>query len=327
MNHAAPSSVLGAIREFFLLEHAERQSSMLSAAQRETMRAYFEAANRRRQVARDLRGPNGAPVALALYQQAALFLALAFLTSRDKELEPGSLKPEAAFSKLDAAIEALRLPLPPELAGVKSLLVSSDPVAPDQLSIEEAERKAEELEVVTNWLVRLVDPRSPKDLRSLRILRLGVGAVCAVVLIVLLGRSAFAPKNLAKGKPATSSGSTMFATTTSAAVDGEKNGTYGFHSALEDSPWLSIDLGKNYEIRRIKVFGRGDGYNDQSVPLALEVSDDGSNYRQVAVRNDPFSEADPWEIAPPPPLAARFIRLRTLRRSYLVLGEVEVYKR
>jgi hypothetical protein len=76
----------------------------------------------------------------------------------------------------------------------------------------------------------------------------------------------------------------------------------------------------------VNVFGRGDGYYDQSIPLSLEASDDGDTYRAVAQRDTPFSADDPWLIKPID-LVARFIRLRTLRRSYLVLGEVEVYGR
>ena len=325
MNQAAPSAVLEGIREFFLLERAERRSSVLSTSQRETIRALVEAATARRQVARDLRGPGGAPVALSLYRQAAHFLALALLVSKDEKADIGGLTAEAALEKLDSALATDGLIAPPEFARVKRFLTSSDPLEFDRLPIEEADQAAEELESATRWLSRLVDPRSPREYKTLRALRVAVGALCVLGLLLYLGNWAFSPKNLAKGKPAASS-SAMFSTMPGGAVDGSKNGTFGFHSALEESPWLSIDLGKNYEIRRVKVFGRGDGVNDQSIPLAFEISSDGAAYRQVAVRGEPFSEADPWVIATAP-ISTRFLRLRTMRRSYLVLGEVEVYGR
>ena len=104
---------------------------------------------------------------------------------------------------------------------------------------------------------------------------------------------------------------------------GSKNGVYGYHSLLEDSPWLAIDLGRPFAIRKIKVFGRGDGYYDQSIPLALEASDDGTNYQQFALRSETFSEYDPW-VVEPSALVTRYLRLRTMRHSCLVLGEVEV---
>jgi F5/8 type C domain len=327
MNQAAPSSLLNGIREFFLLERAERRSSAFNASQRETIRALVDAANRRLPVARDLRGPSGAPVALTLYQQAGRFLAVALLVSKDAQLDPRALPHEEVVQKLEAVLAADGLAPSVELARVKPLLGSSDPLELDRLPTEEADQVAEDFESATRWLSRLVDPRSPKELKSLRFLRVAVGVACAIALLALLGRWAFSPKNLARGKPTASSSAPMFSTTSDGVVDGSKNGTYGFHSSLEDSPWLSIDLGRNYDIGRIKVYGRGDNVNDQSIPLALELSGDGSAYRQVATRNEPFSESEPWVIAPPPPLAARFIRLRTLRKSYLVLGEVEVFKR
>jgi len=116
----------------------------------------------------------------------------------------------------------------------------------------------------------------------------------------------------------------MFSTLPEGAVDGSHRGQYGFHSSLEESPWLSIDLRARYAIKTVKVFGRGDGYYDQSIPLALETSDDGTTYRAIATRAEPFSADDPWVI-PTDNLVTRFLRLHTLRRSYLVLGEVEVY--
>jgi hypothetical protein len=143
-----------------------------------------------------------------------------------------------------------------------------------------------------------------------------------MALLVWLVLRVTAPKNLARDKPAVAS-SYMFNTVAAGAVDGSKNGTYGYHSLIEDSPWLTIDLGRPHLIDRIKVFGRGDGYYDQSIPLALEVSDDGTTFQQIALRSDPFSEYDPW-VVKPGAIVTRHLRLKTMRRSYLVIGEVEV---
>ena len=72
--------------------------------------------------------------------------------------------------------------------------------------------------------------------------------------------------------------------------------------------------------------GRGDCCFDQSIPLAIEVSDDGVTYREMARRTSPFSQKEPWVVALPR-VAARFVRLRTLRHSVLVVSELEVYGR
>jgi hypothetical protein len=117
-------------------------------------------------------------------------------------------------------------------------------------------------------------------------------------------------------------------TTPAGAVDGSTSGLFGFHSALEEAPWLAIDLGAPHAIDRIVVFGRGDAHNSQSIPLSLEASNDGVAYGPIAVRTEPFSAASPWVISfKGAPLSTRHVRLRAQRRAYLVLGEVEVFGR
>jgi hypothetical protein len=111
----------------------------------------------------------------------------------------------------------------------------------------------------------------------------------------------------------------------SAVVDGVKDGRFGFHSVEQDPAWLAIDLGGPCAIRRVKVYGRGDCCHDQSIPLALEASDDGVAYTVIAERSKPFSEEEPWIVRLRDPVRARFLRLRTERRTYLVLSEVEAF--
>jgi hypothetical protein len=55
------------------------------------------------------------------------------------------------------------------------------------------------------------------------------------------------------------------------------------------------------------------------------MSDDGADYRPIATRTEPFSDYEPWVFKPDTPLSTRYIRLHTMRKSYLVIGEVEVY--
>jgi hypothetical protein len=318
------NSVRDGIRELFFLEKAEEKSAKLTDTQRATMRTYSEAAASRLTVARDIRGTAQTPVALELYRQSSLFYTLAFLSSKDQTLDVATLAPDAAFGKLDQALEANGARAPAELAQVKPLLVSTDPLAPDRLPLDQGEQRAQELELTTQWLSRLFDVRSPRELRVARIIRLSAAGAAALGLLIVFFIWLFAPKDLAKGRPAFASGGAMFSTLPAGAVDGSKSGQYGYHSVLEDSPWLSIDLGKRYALTSVKVYGRGDGYYDQSIPLALEVSDDGTTYRQIAERAEPFSASDPWVIKPAG-VVTQYVRLHTLRKSYLVLGEVEVY--
>ena len=313
------------VREFFLLQRAEKMSEGLSVSQREAIRMYHEAATRRISVAQDLRGPIQTPAALTLYQQGSLFYALAYLVNDDASLDPRNLTPEDAFRKLEGAMAAEGLTPPQEFSQAKPMLVASDPLELDRVTPEEADRRIEELSVVARWLSRLVDPRSPREIKMARVVRLLVGTAALLAILISLGTRIFSPKNLAHYMPATAS-SEALSTTATGAVDGSRRGTFGFHSQLEDTPWLSIDLGRPHAITRIEVFGRNDaGPYDQSIPLVLETSDTGADYGQVASRTEPFSDSEPWVIKPAPPLVTRYLRLRTTRRSYLVLNEVEVY--
>jgi hypothetical protein len=311
------------VREFFLLEKAEQTLASLDAPQRTLVRNYYEAGNRRLHVAQDLRGRVQTPAALTLYREGSHFLAIAYLASRGRaNLDPDSVSADETFQEFESTFEAEGLELPPAYRWSRSMLVSSDPLALDRLSAEEASRHVQDLETTSRWLAHLIDARSASDLTRTRILRIAGAGATTVLLLVMLVLRLITPRNLALDKPATAS-SYMGGTVAAAAVDGFKNGTFGYHSQLEDSPWLSIDLGRAVAITKIKVFGRGDGHYEQSIPLALEVSDDGVTYQQIAQRDEPFSEYDPW-IVPQTALVTRYLRLKTLRRSYLVIGEVEV---
>jgi hypothetical protein len=313
------------VREFFLLDQKERAIKARSPSQQQVIRTYHDAASRRLSVASDLRGPTQSPAALALYRQGALFLVLGNLAARERDLDPSSLTTEEAFRRFDDALAIDHCQPPFDYVRAKPLLLSSDSLELDRLSEDEAGRRIEELNVATDWLAGLVDPSSLAEIKIRRVGRIVGVSVCLIAALIWTGVRLFAPKSIAQGKPVQASSVYGPSAPATAAVDGETNGTFGFHSALEDSPWLSVDLGQNYEITKIKILGRGDSDFNQSVPLALAISDDGTEYREIARRAEAFSESDPWIVTPPPPISARFIRLQTMRRTYLVLGEVQVF--
>lgn len=318
------NSVRNKVREALLLEKAEQYSASMTDTQRASMRAYTEAAVRRLTVARDIRGTAQTPVALELYRQGSYFYVLAYLASKDPTFDIGTSTPESAYRKLEEVLERDAAGPPAEFARAKPFLLSTDALGPDRMPTDQGEQSAQDLEQTTRWLSRLFDVRSPKELKIARVLRVSIVAASALAIVVYFFMWLLAPKNLAKGRPAVASGAAMFSTVPAGAVDGSKSGQYGYHSALEESPWLSVDLGRHYAISSVKVYGRGDGYYDQSIPLALEVSEDGATYRQIAERTEPFSASDPW-VVKPTGVTAQFVRLHTMRHSYLVLGEVEVY--
>jgi len=95
-----------------------------------------------------------------------------------------------------------------------------------------------------------------------------------------------------------------------------------FCTTDENDPWVEFDLGDRKTFSRLVVKNRSDCCPDRAVPLALEVSDDRTSWREVARRNDTFST---WR-AEFPATRARYARLRVLRRSILHLDRFDLYR-
>src|SRR5690349_21158548 len=94
----------GRIREYFLLEDAQLRASKQNEADRTTIRAYYDAAQKRLSVARDLRGPTEVPAALSLYREGGLFLVLAVIASKSTGADVAKLGPESAIRELDQVL-------------------------------------------------------------------------------------------------------------------------------------------------------------------------------------------------------------------------------
>ena len=303
------------------MARARRASERLTPSQRQSVQAYSGAAAMRLSAARTLRWSGQLPASVSLYREAALLSTFALLASREQGADVATLSASAAIARLDATFAAEGLAVPPEFEEARPVLVTSDLLSADRLAVEDADAKANALEATLRFLSGLLEVRSPGQIRLIRATRVAAAAV----VLGYLGSRVVLPGNVALHKTARSS-SAQLDTAPWGAVDGDKTMAFGFHSKEEDSPWLSIDLEHPYSISLLKIFGRGDCCFDQSIPLALEVSDDGTAYRKIAERSEPFSQAGPW-VVEPGRIVARFVRLRTERRSVLVLSEVEIYGR
>jgi hypothetical protein len=313
------------VREYFFLDGALARTSALAPAHRSTVRDHYDCALRRLRAAQELRFQPHDAAAILLYGEANLFFIFAFVASRDPAFDARSVDADGALVRFETELAAARIQVPPSFAASSQFLARRDPLELDRLAGAAARRAVEDLETSAAWLARLVDPRTPKEIKTKRAIRLVVSGAAALAALVYGVVWAFSSPNVALRRPVTSS-SQSYDTTPDGAVDGRAYGQLGFHSANEDSPWLAIDLGRPYKISRVKVYGRGDCCFDQSVPLALEASDDGVTYRKVDERTESFSQFDPW-VARPRGVVARFIRLQTMRHSFLVTSEVEVYGR
>ncbi len=116
------------------------------------------------------------------------------------------------------------------------------------------------------------------------------------------------------------------------AVDGIKNGKYGFHTAQEANPWWQVDLGETLTINRLVVFNRLDyapGLHNADNLLIL-ASLDGRQWRQVYHHQGHYggvTGAPPLEIKWGDKVQARFVRLQipSTQPIFFHLDEVEIY--
>ncbi len=93
-----------------------------------------------------------------------------------------------------------------------------------------------------------------------------------------------------------------------------------FHTNDDNEPWVQIDLGKEQEFSLIEIVNRRDFGPDRAIPLAVEVSNDGQHWREVARQKTTFTV---WttRIAP---TRARYVRAKALRKTWLHLERVTV---
>jgi hypothetical protein len=99
---------------------------------------------------------------------------------------------------------------------------------------------------------------------------------------------------------------------------------FGFHTESESHAWLQIDLGRPYDLTGARIFGRHDCCFEQSTPMSFLVSDDGREFRDVALRGEALDQVDPWELQLDH-VRARYVRVARTQAGVLVLSEVQVF--
>ncbi|MCC7490979.1 MAG: discoidin domain-containing protein [Fimbriimonadaceae bacterium] len=110
------------------------------------------------------------------------------------------------------------------------------------------------------------------------------------------------------------------------AVDGIKNGEWGFHTNLEESPWWQVDLTRATALSHALVYNRL-GTSDRTRAFRALLSDDGQVWREVYRHTDRLFggiNGQPLRID----LAGqtgRYLRLQVLTRTWFNLDEAEVY--
>ncbi len=109
--------------------------------------------------------------------------------------------------------------------------------------------------------------------------------------------------------------------------DGVKNGRWGFHTNLVESPWWQVDLGDVVAVNRVVVWNRCDAAS-RAGNVQLQFSDDGASWRTVYTHDGSVFYGA--QGGPPLTVAlendkARYVRVTTPGMNYLHFDEVEVF--
>jgi len=313
------------IRDWFLLEGAERQVRSRSPERQSLVRKYYEAGTRRVIIADELIDDVSLVPGLVLYRSAAGLLAAAAVAAADPSATPDTSL-EGGWDALAALASSGRIPaLPAALAEARAILSIPQPMTFDEATPETLRTWHTVVKSALRWLRDQVEPRTLREIRINRGLRL---AIFGGVVLFLLWRYVgvlFTPTNIALHKKVTISArfpQSVAPTDNSGLVNGEIESNYGIHTAV-GAAWVMIDLGAVHPIREVIVHNRQDGWYDEGMPFFLELSVDGTHFTDLDRRSEHFSAEDPW-VAPGRGLPARYIRIRS--DHYVTLTEVEVHE-
>ena len=270
----------------------------------------------------------GNPGALLLGRSAARLLARAQLVRADSD--PGlAATPEECWARFAAhpiGASLLARATEEERSSIDSVLGSGALGRLAQLAPPERALAVRTLAELTREISAPMEDeaRRVSEARRVRRMRLAGGALALGLFIwlIITGIARLtAPPNLALHKPVTVPTPLAGAKIDPDGLVDGKFRDLGFHSGLGKPQQVTIDLGQVHRISQVVVHNRTDCCQERAVPLSIEVSTDGQNFRSVAQRLEPF---DRWR-AKFAPTSARHVRLTSTSGSYFHLLEVEVY--
>lgn len=281
-------------------------------------RVFAELADRALDPVDPLRSGSGAAPALSLYRQAAYFALL----GQDDALEAGDLAEAFERTSRDKLLFAAG-----GEAGLLALRRSLLDKTHAQDALEPDERLAEQARTARAFVYALLEaklgPRRRVALlqrqRWVRSSLLAVFVVLAAWLVSWGVQRALTQPDLAAGKPWKAS-SQFVQCYPAEHRCGDAHTDIFFHTSEDNEPWLQIDLKGPQQFSLIEVVNRRDCCPDRAIPLAIEVSNDGVTWREVARRKTSFTT---WteRIAP---TQARYVRAKVLRKSWLHLERLTV---
>jgi hypothetical protein len=142
----------------------------------------------------------------------------------------------------------------------------------------------------------------------------------AVVALVVMVAAPPKGPDLAVGKPWQAS--SMYTGFPGSGVKQKDPSETAFFSTNDElNPWWRVDLGSSTKVGSVVVENRADCCPDRAIPLVVELSQNGENWREVARRTTSFRRWAPTFA----PTSARYVRLRALRRTFLHFKDVRVH--
>lgn len=315
------------LRDAVMLKRSEAVVRAYAPGQQAMIRRLHAAAMTRMAWTDDTTDTRYAPAAVAIHRETVRFLISAVLLSQDATLDGAPLELGPGARKLEELVHAGALPaLPEDYAAAMAILDTPDVLALDRLAPHKAADRRATVETLVHWLCGQIEARSLRGIRVARVVRLAlVGAVAIGLTAWGLGVM-LAPKNLALHKPVTMSSQHAGTPSPEGATDGKVVSPYQAHTAIEADPWITVDLGVVRRISKVKIRNRTDGHASGALPLTLEFSDSGKDYRVVDHRTEAFTSSDPWVFATRTE-SARFVRVHGHPGGYVVVTEIEVYGR
>ncbi|HMJ09881.1 MAG TPA: discoidin domain-containing protein [Polyangiaceae bacterium] len=311
------------VTERLLLRRAERVVRERAPAQQQTVHELYEAARVRLLAAAEMADPARMPAAGTLGREALVLFVHALRVARDPQAE--LLSPAEAHGWLEQRAQAGEFPkLAEDLVGCRPVLLDADLLALDRMSTEDAYNAYGALERSLSRLRSAIEPRTTTQIRRSRILRLGVVCAIAIAILALLLVKLLQQPSLAQGKPASASSYHPSSPSAAGATNGKIESNFGVHTQVQENAWVRVDLETPQRIERIKVYNRADGWQDEVVPLVLEVSSDGKNWRELEQRSKTFTQDKPWTWKGDA-VTARYVQVRRPKQGYIALTEIEVF--
>src|SRR5262245_30694516 len=167
----------------FLLRAAERTVVAYPAKRADAMRAFFKAADQRARAVDELIESQTVASVPLLREAALLYMASLVAVSPGATLQE-PLRAEELVKEFERIEKRTPCPRPAaELSEFLELLASYDPFAIDRLGSEQALEKVRGMRDIVGWLRELNEPRSLRELKVQRVLRVGSVAVAIVGLL------------------------------------------------------------------------------------------------------------------------------------------------